>query len=650
MSSSAPGGQVAATVADLPPHPRGLDRSANIVAAALDSIVTIDDAGRVVEFNPASERLFGWTREEAIGRELDELFLPTEHAAAHRAGLARLLATGEGPILGTRHELPGVRRDGTALVVELVVVPTVTGARREFTGFIRDITELRRTQELLRRSQTRYEAVVRHSTKALLLCSPDGRSAGFLAGEWLLGHEPGSVVEGGLLALVHPDDVDEAQRLLTEVCDGTRDPREGLDLRLRRADGTHLVCNVVGEDLTDLPDVAAVLVRADDVTQDRERARRLADATAQMRALIDNIGAAVLLEDDTRHVLVANDVLVDLFGLPRTAAELVGSDCSGAAHAVKHLFADPEGFAAAVDQRVRQGYPIIGEQLALADGGTLERDYLPIHSAGRHVGHLWVYRDITHHIAEREMLTDQNRSLAELAALKNEFVARVSHELRTPLTSVVSFAEMLGDPATGPLSEEQGSYLEVIERNSHRLLRLIEDLLLVAKLESHTLPLSPGQVDVPETLGQVVTDLTPRARERGVDLSVRTSAGPTVPGDWVRLQQVFSNLVGNAISYTLPGGSVSVTAEVVHETGHWSISVSDNGVGIPEEEIPHVFDAFFRASSASDASTGPALLGGTGLGLAISRLIVEQHRGRISVQSPPGAGTIVTVRLPYEQA
>jgi signal transduction histidine kinase len=95
---------------------------------------------------------------------------------------------------------------------------------------------------------------------------------------------------------------------------------------------------------------------------------------------------------------------------------------------------------------------------------------------------------------------------------------------------------------------------------------------------------------------------------------------------------------------------VSVTADVVPETGHWSISVSDTGVGIPEHEIPHVFDAFFRASSASDASTDPALVGGTGLGLAISRLIVEQHHGRISVQSPPGAGTTVTVRLPYDEA
>ena len=160
---------------------------------------------------------------------------------------------------------------------------------------------------------------------------------------------------------------------------------------------------------------------------------------------------------------------------------------------------------------------------------------------------------------------------------------------------------MLKDPAVGSLTEEQSSFLEIIDRNSLRLLRLIEDLLLVAKLESHTLPLSLGLLDLPDIVSQVVTELTPRARERGVELSVTTASGPRVRGDWVRLQQVVSNLVGNAISYTLPGGTVRVVADVLPETGHWSIAISDTGVGIPEDEIAHVFDAFFRATSASDA-------------------------------------------------
>ncbi len=626
------------------PENQPTDLSAAIAATALDSIVTLDEAGLVVELNPACEALFGWTREEAVGHELDELFLPAEHAGARRAGIASLAATGEGPVLGRRLELPAVRRDGTALTVELIAVPMVHEGRREVTGFIRDITGLRRTQELLRRSQARYEAIVRHSTKALLLCAPDGDDCTFLAGTWLLGLEPGTPLAGGVLSIVHPDDADAARRLMTQVAAGTRGPRDGIDLRLRRTDGTHLLCDVVGEDLTGLPEVAALLLRADDVGRDRRRERRLADATAQMRTLIDHLGAAVLLEDDTRHVLVANDVFVDLFRLPSSADELVGTDCSEAADQIKGLFSDPEGFVAAVDRRVAQGIPILGEQLSLVDGSTLERDYLPIDSGGRHAGHLWVYRDITQYIAERQMLTDQNRSLAELATLKNEFVATVSHELRTPLTSVVSFAEMLKDPSLGSLTADQSTFLEIIDRNSQRLLRLIEDLLLVAKLESHTLPLSLGLLDLPDIVSQVVTELTPRARDRGVELSVRTTAGPKVRGDWVRLQQVVSNLVGNAINYTLPGGSVRVTAEVLPQTRDWSIAFSDTGVGIPQDEIPHVFDAFFRASSASDAAGSGA--GGTGLGLAISRLIVDEHHGRISVQSPPGLGTTVTVRLP----
>ncbi len=159
-----------------------------------------------MEFNPASEVLFGWTREEAIGRELGELFIPAAHAGAHRDGILRYVATGEGPVLNQRLELPAVRRDGTALVVELIAVPMVHDGRREFTGFIRDITELRRTQELLRESQARYEAIVRHSTKALVLCTPDGVDGTFLAGEWLLGLPSGTPLPGGFLSIVHPDD------------------------------------------------------------------------------------------------------------------------------------------------------------------------------------------------------------------------------------------------------------------------------------------------------------------------------------------------------------------------------------------------------------------------------------------------------------
>jgi len=620
---------------------RATDRSTAIVQAALDSIVTIDERGVVVEFNPASELLFGWSRQEAWGRRLEELFIPPELAGAHREGLETFLRTGEGPVLNRRLELPAVCRDGTRLVVELIVVPTVHEGRREFTGFLRNMTELRRTQELLRASQARYEAIVRHSTRALVQCGTDSGCV-LLAGEDMLGYPTDTALDGGFLGLVHPEDQAGALDLMAEVRAGTREPHESEDLRLRRADGEYLTCEVVMEDLSDLPEVGALLARAADVTEDRERRRRLADATAQMRSLIDHLGAAVLLEDATRHVLVANQALVDLFGFPVAAEDLFGTDCSMAAHAVKDLFADPDGFVGGVERLLADGESVLAEHLATADGRTLERDYVVIRNAGRPAGHLWVYRDITQRIVENVMLADQNRSLAQLAALKNEFVATVSHELRTPLTSVVSFADMLRDPDTGPLNENQESVLEVIDRNSHRLLRLIDDLLLVAKLESHTLPLSLGLVDLPDLVRQVAAEQQPVAAEKEVGLEVQTAPGPRVRADSVRLQQVFSNLVGNALKYTPAGGRVTVTCRP-GEPGHdWAVAVADTGLGIPAAEVPKVFDAFFRASSAAGGAAG------TGLGLAITRLIVEEHHGSVDVDSTPGVGTTMTVRLPYE--
>ncbi|MGB3258184.1 MAG: ATP-binding protein [Ornithinimicrobium sp.] len=617
------------------------DRSAAIIHAALDCIVTINEQGLVVEFNPASEVLFGWSRQEALGRTLEDLFVPPEMAQAHREGIATYLDTGEGPVLNQRLEAPAVCRDGTRLTVELIVVPTVHEGRREFTGFIRNMTELRRTQELLRASQARYEAIVRHSTQAVIQCGADSAST-FLAGGAMLGYAAQTRLEGGLVTLVHPEDQALATEFMAEVRAGTRQPHESRDLRLRRADGAYLTCEVVAEDLTALPEVGAVLVRAGDVTADRERQRQLADATAQMRSLIDNLGSAVLLEDATRHVLVANQALVDLFSFPMAPDELTGTDCSMAAHAIKDFFADPDDFVYGVERLLANRESVMGEHLTTARGRTLERDYFVISSGGRRAGHLWVYRDITQRIAENVMLADQNRSLEQLAALKNEFVATVSHELRTPLTSVVSFAEMLRDPSLGSLTDEQNSILDVIDRNSHRLLRLIEDLLLVAKLESHTLPLTVGLVDLPDLVGQMVAEQQPAAAQKEVSLTFRTSSGPRLRADSVRLQQVFSNVVGNAVKYTPSGGSVVVTCDVEEAEGTWVVSVSDTGVGIPADEVAQVFDAFFRASSAAG---GPA---GTGLGLAITRLIVQEHHGSVHVESQAGTGTTMTVRLPVK--
>ncbi|MFV0462377.1 MAG: ATP-binding protein [Nostocoides sp.] len=450
------------------------------------------------------------------------------------------------------------------------------------------------------------------------------------------------VLPDGFLGLVHPDDKDAARRLVLGAQARPHDPLDALDLRVQDAQGSYLTCSVDVEDLTLVASVGGILVRVADVTQARQHAREVAHATARMRTLIDNLDSAVLLEDENRRVLVTNEAFVQMFEVRAAPDDLVGADCSGAADAAAGMFADPAAFVAGVNERVATAAPVRGERLVLVDGGVLERDYLPIVSHGRPAGHMWAYRDITQQIDENRLLADQNRSLAQLAALKNEFVARVSHELRSPLTSVVSFAELLADPSTGPLNSDQREFVNVVVRNADRLLRLIEDLLLLAKLESHTLPLNLGLVDLGGLIDQVLIEQGPAATAASITLNSSCSPGSRVRGDALRLHQVVTNLVQNAIRYTPQGGRVEVRLALDPERHRWQLDVTDTGVGIAPEDSQRMFDAFYRAEHTTQ--------GGTGLGLAIVRLIIDEHGGEVRVTSTPGEGTTMTVRLPAEAA
>lgn len=619
-------------------------RDVAIVQAAMDAIISFDRAGCVMEYNPAAERLLGWTREETLGKHLSELITPEDAEAVDLTGLDRYLATGAEPLLDQRIEVPGRRRDGQTIHVEMLIVRTGISDDEGFTIFIRDITDLVETRKRLEMSQQRFEAIVRHSRRIKILCASPTEPSHVISGAEILGYTDGFCLANGFRGIVHPDDRSRVDRYVQELRSRTTTDRS-IDLRLQTATHEWRTCEVTGEDLSELAAIGGLLISADDVTEERARRQQLKDRTAQMRALINNLGSAVVLEDEHRHLLVVNERMTEMFGIPVSTDDLIGADCARSAEDVKHLFADPAGFVARVDEVLASGERQMGERLLKADGGTLERDYVPILSGQRSAGHLWVYRDITQQILETQLLADQNRSLEELANLKNEFVARVSHELRSPLTSVASFADLLASADQENLGEDQQAFLDIIQRNTQRLLRLIEDLLLVAKLESHTLPLSLGLIDLPSLVQQVVVELQPQVKDSSTTMTFSSGEGPRVRGDAVRLQQVVTNLVRNALEYTPAGGTIDITAFPDPTTARWAVIVTDTGIGIDEEDLPHVFDAFYRTDSSQQVSAK-----GTGLGLSIAHLITAEHGGSIEADSTPGSGTTMTVRLPYGDA
>ncbi len=226
---------------------------------------------------------------------------------------------------------------------------------------------------------------------------------------------------------------------------------------------------------------------------------------------------------------------------------------------------------------------------------------------------------------------------------QRDFVANVSHELKTPLTSIQGFAQALLDgTADDPESRRQAA--QVIQDEAARMHRLVADLLDLARLDAGTLPLRREPIDLHALLRGVQEQLAPQSREAGVALQLE--AGPALPtliGDADRLTQVFVNLVDNALQHTPAGGEVTLRA-AAHGSQVW-VSVADTGPGIPPEDLPRIFERFYRVDKSRRGDRRPH----AGLGLSIAAEIVRAHGGTIQAQSSPGQGSVFVVKLPTVQ-
>jgi len=241
--------------------------------------------------------------------------------------------------------------------------------------------------------------------------------------------------------------------------------------------------------------------------------------------------------------------------------------------------------------------------------------------------------------AVQQLLSAQNDRLRELDRLKDEFVSLVSHELRTPLTSIRGYIELLLDDAETPDAEQRRRYLEIVDRNSERLLELVSDLLFLAQIEAGKLGIERSQVDLNKIVEECIETSSPVADARGIELSADVERVQKLPGDRARLAQVLDNLVSNGLKFTPRGGHVEVRLQAEGRTA--VLEVEDTGVGIPADEHQHLFERFFRSSTATAKA-----IPGTGLGLTITKAIVERHGGEIEIESAENSGTTVRVRLP----
>ncbi|MBM7701240.1 two-component system histidine kinase PnpS [Metabacillus iocasae] len=350
------------------------------------------------------------------------------------------------------------------------------------------------------------------------------------------------------------------------------------------------------------------LISAQEMQQDR------------LRTLIENMGSGMILIDSRGYINLVNRAYKEQFQI------------------------DPADYMYRLYYQAFQHKEVVGivEEIFMTEIKVRKQVVLPIKIERRHFdvygapiiglndewkGIVLVFHDIT--------------ELKKLEQMRKDFVANVSHELKTPITSIKGFSETLLEGAMED-TQLREQFLDIILKESQRMQELIQDLLDLSKVEQQGFKLNIQAVNVKVMLEEIVMILSNKAEEKTIQLQTNLPEDEVwIQGDPQRLKQVFINLISNAVTYTPQGGRVE--AELIETQEYVTINISDTGIGISKDEIPRIFERFYRVDKARSRNSG-----GTGLGLAIVKHLIEAHKGQIEVTSTVGEGTTFSVQLRKE--
>ncbi|MFN2269709.1 MAG: response regulator [Anaerolineae bacterium] len=354
--------------------------------------------------------------------------------------------------------------------------------------------------------------------------------------------------------------------------------------------------------------------------------RQQQEQATEREAILTSIADGVVVNDVEGNIILVNPAASRILGISEKELLSQGFDDLFATFGTQ----GEEEAVAAMETLLNTSVPGAAKSYKInleADGRVIHALLSPVLSLrGDFMGVVTIFRDVT-----KEVEADR---------AKSEFVSTVSHELRTPMTAIKGYTDLLHAGAAGPINDEQKRFLTTIKSNTDRLTALINDLLDISRMETGRIRFEPRPLQIGEVVADVVNVLAGPAEDKHLRLNYEVAAGlPDVMGDRDRLNQVLTNLIGNAIRYTPDGGEIDVKIYLVERAVR--IDVRDTGIGIAPEDMAHLFERFYRADHPLVQETR-----GTGLGLSIVKMFVEMHGGRIWVESEPDQGSTFTFILP----
>ncbi len=672
-----------------------------IIEQSTEGFVLIDEQGRILEWNQAQARISGVPREDAVGqfawnvqaRFVSSGQLSPQRVESYKGAILQAVQQGESQILNAPQEAVLHKPNGEQRFIEQANFLIKTDAGYRLGSVMSDITQRKQAEEALRASEDRFRSLVQNSQDIItvhdrnLIVTYESPSV-----SRMLGYEPGYLIGKSPFDFIPVEDQPVARRAFEGV---VLRQNEGLptEFRFRHANGSFVYLDALGSNLLDQPGVHGIVITSRDVTE-RKRTERAVRQYAERLSLLHEIDQAILAAKSIEEIAAAAlsriqrsvpswRAKVMLFDFEASQAVVVAYYCDGSKlptgerlplAALGPLVGLHPGELYVINDLSELIDPTPNQLRQIGDGARCCID-APLIVLGQQIGLLgldatqWdafqgevvdVVREVADQLAvaiqnarlleqtqrhARELeqrvaartreLAAANERLTELDRLKSKFVGDVSHELRTPIANLKLHVELLEHGR----AEKRDYYLNVVKQQSRRLGQLVDDILNLSRLEMGRERVALGPVDLNFVVEQIVAAHQPRAEASGLALSFEPLPDlPPVCGEVNQLAQVVTNLVINALNYT-PEGWVRVST--LQNKAEACLQVEDSGIGIDPEDLPNIFDRFYRGRGSQRSETP-----GTGLGLAIVKEIIDLHDGHIEVDSQVKQGTTFKVWLP----
>lgn len=599
-----------------------------LLAASPDPLITVTQNGTILFANDQSLQLFGYTREELIGQNVD-LLTPDAFQSTHakyRAGYANAPVLAD---MGAGKQLYAKTKSGRLIPVAIRLSPLQTDEGLMIVSTIRDISEQLRKEEQLRSINAQLNAIFQSASTGIIWIHDRTILQCNERADQLLGYGPGEQI--GLqteIWFAHPEDyIRVGQEAYPTIWAGKT---YKADIEFKRKDGSLFWGRTSNHaiEVTN-PDKGSVLM-IEDVTAERNALLALQSANEAQRAILDTAtsGIALIKGDQISH---CNRRLHELLEWPLWG--LVGQSVSVWMPTAEtwSTFNDLNGL-------IWQGESAsIEVQLKQKQGGLLWMRLTgkAVDPASKEKGVVWMLDDIRDEIQAREALI-RARELAEAATRsKSDFLSNMSHEIRTPMNAIIGMSHLV---LKTNLDAKQRNFIEKVNGAGKHLLSIVNDILDFSKIEAGKFQIERIEFQLDEVIDSLISMVGTKAEEKKLELIIDTSADlPTgLLGDPLRLNQVLINLCNNAIKFTHAGeiivGIVAQDIKASEVTLHFWIR--DTGIGISSKQQENLFEAFSQADSSTTRKYG-----GTGLGLAISKNLVDMMGGRLWVESVPGEGS-----------